>query len=173
MKASLHARGCQEIHDQRFIGTGLLEPTRNLLDKATCIFHTQGIEVGSFVSQNRYPVKSMMAEEINSSVVTEKGLLGDRQFALMEGLARRNVVTAKAMPPGTFFDLASIHILTTATIDKLRELNPAGRFEPRRFRPNMIVFPNQGNEFVENDWIDPVLTGGVIRREDVVSIEEG
>jgi uncharacterized protein YcbX len=108
----------------------------------------------------------MMAEEINSSVVTEKGLLGDRQFALMEGLARRNVVTAKAMPPGTFFDLASIHILTTATIDKLRELNPAGRFEPRRVRPNMIVFPNQ-------DWIDPVLTGGVIRREDVVSIEGG
>jgi uncharacterized protein len=199
-------------------------------------------EVGSLVSRNRYPVKSMMGEEINSSVVSEKGLLGDRQFALidpstgkaaspknpsrwpnifnfrafyteavesssrippvrislpdgrtilnhdsgidtviseaigrpvhlssqrsessvyeefwpdLEGLARRNVVTEEAMPPGTFFDLATIHILTTATIDKLPELNPAGRFEPRRFRPNLIIFPNQGNEFVENDWIDP------------------
>jgi uncharacterized protein YcbX len=115
----------------------------------------------------------MMAEGIDSSVVTEKGLPGDRQFALMNGLARRNVVTEEAMPPGTFFDLATIQILTTSTIDKLRQLNLAGRFEPRRFRPNMIVFPNQGNEFVEDDWIDPVLTGGVIRREDVVSIEGG
>ena len=58
------------------------------------------------------------------------------------------------MPPGTFFDLATIHILATATIDKLRELYPQGRFEPRRFRPNLIICPNQGNGFVENDWID-------------------
>jgi uncharacterized protein YcbX len=41
-------------------------------------------EVGSLVSRNRYPVKSMMGEEINSSVVSEKGLLGDRQFALID-----------------------------------------------------------------------------------------
>ena len=203
-----------------------------------------GNEIGSLVSLYRYPVKSMMGEEINSSVVTEKGLLGDRQFALidpstgkavsaknpsrwpnlfnfrafyteavesrsrippvrmslpdggtilngdagvdtvlseaigkpvhlssqgpessvyeefwpdLEGLARRDVVTEEAMPPGTFFDLATIHILTTATIDKLRELYPPGRFEPRRFRPNLIIRPNQGNGFVENDWIDQTL----------------
>jgi hypothetical protein len=29
----------------------LLEPTRNLLDKATCIFHTQGTEVRPIVSR--------------------------------------------------------------------------------------------------------------------------
>jgi uncharacterized protein len=39
----------------------------------------------------------------------------------LEGLAHRDVVTEEAMPPGTFFDLATIHILATATIDKLRE----------------------------------------------------
>jgi MOSC domain-containing protein len=43
-------------------------------------------------------------------------------------------VTEEAMPPGTFFDLDTIHILTAATIDKLRELYPPGHFEPRRFR---------------------------------------
>ena len=32
---------------------------------------------GSIVSLWRYPVKSMMGEEINSSLVTERGLLGD------------------------------------------------------------------------------------------------
>ena len=29
----------------------------------------------------------------------------------LEGLAQRGVVTEEAMPPGTFFDLATIHIL--------------------------------------------------------------
>jgi len=33
------------------------------------------------------------------------------------------------------FDLATIHVLTTATISRLRELYPQGRFEARRFRP--------------------------------------
>lgn len=34
--------------------------------------------VGSLVSLWRYPVKSMMGEELNSTEVTENGLLGER-----------------------------------------------------------------------------------------------
>ena len=41
--------------------------------------------------------------------------------------------------PNGFFDLGSLHLLTTATLDTLRSLNPAVRFEPRRFRPNFVV----------------------------------
>jgi uncharacterized protein YcbX len=43
------------------------------------------------------------------------------------------------MPPENFFDLAPVHILTTATINRLRELYQKGRFEVRRFRPNIVV----------------------------------
>ena len=39
------------------------------------------IRAGSVVALWRYPVKSMMGEEVNSSAVTDRGLLGDRQFA--------------------------------------------------------------------------------------------
>jgi hypothetical protein len=49
----------------------------------------------------------------------------------IEGLAQREKVTDEAMPPQTFFDIAVIHILTTSTIDHLRELYPEGRFEVR------------------------------------------
>ena len=49
---------------------------------------------GSIVSLWRYPVKSMMGEEINSSLVTERGLLGDRSYALVD-LATGKVVSAK------------------------------------------------------------------------------
>jgi uncharacterized protein YcbX len=36
------------------------------------------------VSIWRYPVKSMMGEELNSSYVTERGLIGDRTYALID-----------------------------------------------------------------------------------------
>jgi uncharacterized protein YcbX len=203
------------------------------------------VRTGSVVGLWRYPVKSMMGEELNSSEVTERGLLGDRHFAVvdrstgkvggaknprkwgnffdyratyvdpplagsamppvrvtlpdgttvtsaqddlaqilsrtfgrevtfeetaedagssgataeeywpdMAGLDYRDTVTDFELPPGTFFDIAVLHLLTTATIDRLRELYPQGRFEVRRFRPNIVVETGpEGHGFVENDWI--------------------
>lgn len=42
------------------------------------------VQAGSVVALWRYPVKSMMGEELNSSKVTDRGLLGDRQFAIVD-----------------------------------------------------------------------------------------
>ena len=39
---------------------------------------------GMVVSLWRYPVKSMLGEELNSSYVTERGLVGDREYALID-----------------------------------------------------------------------------------------
>jgi MOSC domain-containing protein len=56
-------------------------------------------------------------------------------------------------------------VLTTATIERLRELYPAGRFEVRRFRPNIVVSTGPDAQgFVENDWVDhTVAVGGEVR----------
>jgi MOSC domain-containing protein len=43
----------------------------------------------------------------------------------IDGLAQREKVTEEAMPSRTLFDIAVIHILTTSTINRLRELYPA------------------------------------------------
>ena len=205
-------------------------------------------DLGSVISLWRYPVKSMMGEELNGTEVTERGLLGDRVYALldlatgkvasaknprkwahllecrpsfaepprvahpappvriilpdgtvvtseqpdrheilskvfgravrlqtpapnapsleeywpdMEGLAYRETVTDEPMPPETFFDLAFVHLLTTATIDGLREVYPQGRFEVRRFRPNILVAPTVGARgFVEDAWVGSTLVVG-------------
>ena len=77
----------------------------------------------------------------------------------MEGLDHRDTVTEWELPPGTFFDLASVHVLTTATLDRLRELYPDGRFEVRRFRPNIVV-ASEGPGFVENEWIGHTVAIG-------------
>jgi uncharacterized protein len=58
------------------------------------------------------------------------------------------------MPPGSFFDSAPVHVLTTASLERLRELYPAGRFEAERFRPNLVIETQTGRSgFIENDWI--------------------
>jgi uncharacterized protein YcbX len=204
-------------------------------------------EAGTVVGLWRYPVKSMMGEELNAAEITERGLLGDRQFALVdaatgkvagaknprkwgnffdfraayveppeanatlpavrltlpngtalttesenlndvlsgalgraveltqvgteqeslaeeyvpdiEGLEHRDTVTEWELPAGTFYDLAVVHLLTTATLDRLRELYPAGRFEARRFRPNIVISTAEPG-FVENDWLGRTVTFG-------------
>src|SRR5919202_4723675 len=40
--------------------------------------------LGSVVSLWRYPVKSMMGEALSAAEVTERGLLGDRAYALVD-----------------------------------------------------------------------------------------
>jgi hypothetical protein len=79
----------------------------------------------------------------------------------IEGLEHREAVTDFGFPEGTFFDCALVHLLTTATLDRLRELYPQGRFEVRRFRPNIVVEVAEGEkDFVENAWIGQTLAIG-------------
>src|SRR5260370_41974427 len=51
--------------------------------------------LGSIVSLWRYPVKSMLGEELNASEVAKRGLLGDRAYGLVdsadgEGVSAKN-----------------------------------------------------------------------------------
>ena len=212
--------------------------------------------LGSVVSLWRYPVKSMMGEELNATAVTEHGLLGDRAYALvdradgkaataknprkwprlfdfratfiapapaaaqvppvritlpdgttvtsdqgdlnrilskaldrevtlraarhgtvnaeeywpdMEGLDHRDTVTDFTLPEGTFFDVAMVHLLTTATLDRLRELYPQGRFEVRRFRPNIVVqLASDEKGFAENSWVGHTLAIGTAVRLNII-----
>src|SRR6516164_8796271 len=51
-------------------------------------------DVGLLASLHRYPVKSMMGEELNAAHITPNGLLGDRTYALCDTETGR-VVSAK------------------------------------------------------------------------------
>ena len=203
--------------------------------------------VGSVVSLWRYPVKSMLGEELNATQIQDKGLFGDRAYALIdtatgmtvsaknprkwgkmfdcratltesplgvdlsivkitlpdgsivmssaddaseilsqllgrdvklesiapqkpsleeywptvEGLPHQDAVTDEATLSNTFFDGATVHLLTTATLDHFQEITPDARFETRRFRPNVVVKPTQDTKgFIENDWIGQTITIG-------------
>jgi uncharacterized protein YcbX len=62
-------------------------------------------------------------------------------------------------PPGTFFDLAVLHLMTTATLDELRRLSPGGELDARRFRPNLVIAATEAG-FAENGWLRRSLRVG-------------
>ena len=89
------------------------------------------------------------------------GAKAEEYWPDMEGLDYRDTVTDFELPEGSFFDLAVVHLLTTATLDRLRELYPEGRLEVRRFRPNIVVATRPEEQgFVENDWIGRTISIG-------------
>jgi uncharacterized protein YcbX len=74
------------------------------------------------------------------------------RIASDDGDTVSDIRMAMAAPPGTFFDLASLHLLTTSTLASLRAAHPDGDFDVRRYRPNVVV-ATSGGGFVENDWV--------------------
>ena len=62
-------------------------------------------------------------------------------------------------PPGRFYDLAAMHVITESTLRRLQELAPESDFDVRRYRPN-VVLADTGSGFVENDWPGREMTLG-------------
>jgi uncharacterized protein len=95
---------------------------------------------------------------VPSSLATSWTAKSDEYWPDMEGLDHRDTVTEFPLPSGTFFDGATVHLLTTATLNRLRDWYPKGRFEVARFRPNIVVDP-VGNEkdVPEQTWIGHTL----------------
>ena len=204
--------------------------------------------LGSLASLHRYPVKSMMGEDLNAAHVTPRGLFGDRSYALCDTETGK-VVSAKnprkwpnlfsyraayTSPPaagsavpsgardasrrrlrrqlqpglraGAFRDAGpagyaagdaaaacpargilaghggtgqsrcghrrsharrgrfsispSCTCSPPARSTACAKLNPRSRFEPRRFRPNLIIDTGGQEGFVENDWVGKTIAIG-------------
>jgi uncharacterized protein YcbX len=95
-------------------------------------------------------VEGLAPEDFISSTSTE---------TTEEGDAISNLSLAMAAPPGTFFDLSSLHLLTTSTLAALQAAGPDAGFDVRRYRPNVLIeTPEDG--FVENGWVAGTVSMG-------------
>ncbi len=201
--------------------------------------------VGAIASIWRYPVKSMLGEELSETKVTQKGVFGDRLYALIDRDTGK-VVSAKnpkkwakmldfraslvesvendqptvkvIFPDGTsdtsssvgleqqlseilgrsvrleqagspklliekylpaldttlqqddikdvsplsttFFDFASVHLLSTASLSRFQQLVPDSNFNALRFRPNFVLQLNDEDGFVEDRLVDKIIQIG-------------
>ncbi len=153
----------------------------------------------------RYPVKSTAGERLSEVVMDERGLAGDRLYAVrdgegkfgsgkntrrfrrMDGLLRlgsrlghhldgpelldplgrpvadptaflraylqREDVELAREDGVSHFDQLPVSVLSTATLDWIREAVPTALVDERRFRPNIVLRTPPGTRpFVEDDW---------------------
>jgi len=62
--------------------------------------------------------------------------------------------------PGTFFLVTPFHLITTATLNHLKTLNPESDCDVRRFRPNVVIDTGADEGLVEQEWIGKQITLG-------------
>ena len=66
-------------------------------------------------------------------------------------------------PPGTYFDMAPVHLITTASLAHMEAASGVA-FSARRFRPNFIVDTvPEISGLVEFDWVGKTLAIGDVR----------
>lgn len=64
---------------------------------------------------------------------------------------------AEATPGDSFVDLAPLHVITTATLDRIGT-------EAARYRPNIVIATPPGHPpYTENDWTERTFTAGSAR----------
>ncbi|MGW1785580.1 MOSC domain-containing protein [Streptomyces sp. NPDC002143] len=69
-------------------------------------------------------------------------------------------ITTGSVAPGTFFDFGQVHLVTTSSLARMRTVYPAGDFDARRFRPNLVVETGGGPGFPEDAWLGSRLRVG-------------
>jgi len=129
---------------------------------------------GTTVTSDQADLNQILSKALNREVTlgaAQRGTVSSEEYwPDMDGLDHRDTVTDFTLPEGTFFDLAMVHLLTTATLDRLRELYPQGRFEVRRFRPNIVVqLGSSEKSFAENAWVGHTLAIGTDVRLNITS----
>lgn len=79
-------------------------------------------------------------------------------------MAMLHAATRYASPPGLLVDAGALHLVTTASLDALKAVDPACDPDPRRFRPNILLETGGAAAgFVEEDWVGATLVAGTCR----------
>ncbi|MCJ7709409.1 MAG: MOSC domain-containing protein, partial [Chloroflexi bacterium] len=203
--------------------------------------------VGTVAELWRFPVKSMQGEQLQQAELTDRGLVGDRSYGLID-LATGKAVSAKSvndfpglmgfkatfveeprdgcepppvrieLPDGTLvtsdsgnadgalsawfkrevtlgraapvkpsprrsrididglvaadslLDAFPVSVITTSTLYRLCELQPGSRFDPRRFRMNLVL-GTAAPGFLENDWVGRALGVGDAVRLNITMLD--
>jgi uncharacterized protein YcbX len=133
---------------------------------------------GLIVTSDQSSIHQALSEALGRDVLllgSAPGLSSyEKYWQEIEGMPYQNVVTEEPLLTGpageTFFDGASVHLLTTSALRQLQARYPAGRFDARRFRPNIVIdLAPDAQEAIESAWIERTLAIGDEVRLSVVA----
>lgn len=130
---------------------------------------SMGIEItfpdGQIMTESMRDVDAVLSERLGRKVrltsVTPAQPVLEQYAPNLDGLSERDSETTVKIHPATFFDEAPVHLLTTATLRALHSHYPDGRFDARRFRPNVVIDTGASAPlFLENDWKGRIVAIG-------------
>jgi uncharacterized protein len=111
-------------------------------------------------------LSGLLNEPVTLTATPPPGASLDRavpEAVLRDGIAApvpaRLIEIGAGAPPGTFVDFAPLHLLTSATLDRIAELSPYRRAHLERYRPNVVIGTG-ADGFTENDWLGRDLRVG-------------
>lgn len=132
-----------------------LPPARITLQDGT-VLHTDDPDASARLS-------AAVGRPVHLVTVFDEGAPSQGYRPNYDWLPHRDEVFDYRTPPGTFFDGAMVHLVTTATLAALAQLVPESQIDPARFRPNFLIeTPSDASGFVENHWLGHKLNIGEV-----------
>jgi len=88
-------------------------------------------------------------------------------FLGFEAAIRPFPAEGSSLPIGSFvlprYEKAPVHLLTTASLARLKALHPQGDPDPRRFRPTILIdMPEVEGAFPESEWLGRRIAVGEV-----------
>lgn len=106
-------------------------------------------------------LSSLLKHEVSLSSIVPENVQLEEYFADIDEIEQKNNIVDAHMPNGTFFDLGNIHLLTIATLEQFKIINPDSNFHINRFRPNIVIQTDKNQSgFIENSWIGKEIAIG-------------
>jgi uncharacterized protein YcbX len=143
---------------------GLLDLRAELRDGVLLVTAPDGVEYRS----DRNDLAAVLSRLLGREVTLRGSPLASAAIEIewpdVPGLPNAGTESVEGLPAGSYFDLAPIHVLTTASLRRFRELTPDSDFDPRRFRPNVVIetLPELIG-FAESAWVGRALLLGDVR----------
>lgn len=95
------------------------------------------------------------------SLVASAGNAGGRAEYFADATDDSSEAIEWTMPPGRYVDSAAVLVLSTASLRTAAELYPGGVWDPRRFRPNLLI-DVEGEGWLEDEWAGRTLSIGAV-----------
>lgn len=125
------------------------------IESAPGILEFRASFLGNSTGVDSLAVQFSSGHTINSASPSFESELSDALGASVELVPYPRIAETRVRAGRT------LHLLTSASLDRMKTFYPAGDFRPLRFRPNILVQPPSGLAgFVEEGWVGRTVEVG-------------
>jgi class 3 adenylate cyclase/uncharacterized protein YcbX len=137
------------------------EPTPNAPAPPLHIVMPSGDTLSSGDSDLEDKISAVFERKLKLMTTANPGLLIEVPMGTLGGALSEvtEFPLGGGAPEGAFFDYGCMHLIASSTLNHLQKKYPQGRFDVRRFRPNLVI-QTDAAPFSENSWVGRTIAIG-------------